>query len=518
MVVAALAADRVVARAAKKLVASLATLDHVVARAAVDGHHAAGGARVDHVVARVVKADAQAGGDARLAVVTRTVLRGVAVDHQCRAAVGEGDGVAGDVGRVATAVHHREAAMRGRGLERVVDREAVIALAEQNLGNLHVAVGDAAREGLGAGREIVGAEGDIAGEAQTRHIGAGGGITVEPEACAHDTRVVGDAGIVVDRQRVDQCVLVNAGARDGGQRHIGLARQDDRRLDGTVGRRIDIAFDEQRASHGAHHMGLDREGLEGLRRQGWLRIGSADHHGLRQVPVGRGEGQRQRCRGGEPVRQHGHGDRCCRGLGQPDGICVGARLVGQCRRVVGDNQRRAFALVNQQASAVVVHNLHIKFRRAIAGGGVRDRRQQRVFHHTIVHRRHSHQHSDVPVAAVEGDGVAGRVVAAVDARHRHLRIGTDGNHHRAGSHSLAQLDGVGVGDTGNRIAFQHLVRMAGAGHDDFGPVVVLHRDPHVFDRDMVERCVGTLRAVADRVDALAFVAAIVHRFHVDGLC
>ena len=512
---AAQAVDDVLTRAAQQMVALGTAVDGVLADAAVDRDTLAGGRGVDQVVARMVETDAVGRGHTGLAAVAQAVLRGIAQQHQGRAAVGGNQGVAGRGGGVAAAVDDGDAAVGRGGGQGVGHGEVVVALAQQDLGHLDVAVGDAAGKGLAAGEGLF-TEGDRARQAQARDIGAGHAVLVVPGTGGHEAGVVGDAGVVVQDQGVDQGVLVH---RDhgAGQGHIGLVRQHDGRLDRAVGRGIDRAFDEKRAGDGTtQHVRLDREGLERLCRQGRLGFDGADRDGLRDPPVVGREGQLDGVGERQVVRQHGDDHVLRGGLGQAHGVAVGGGLVGRGVQVVGHHTGAAAALVQQHTGAVVVHDLHLEAGRTVTRGRVADGRQQAVLDGRVVHGRHRHQHRQVPVAGVEGEGLVGRVVAWVGAGHGDLAVGGHRHDDRARDHRCAQLHGIAVADAGGGVAFEHPLDRAAAGDDDLGLVVVQHRHAHVLDGHVVEGGIRALRAVADGVDALAFLPAVVHGLDIDG--
>ena len=331
MVIAGLAPNGVVTRAAQQVVAGLAAPDRVAAGATVNRDTLVRGARVDGVATRTVEGNAEARRNTGLAVIARAILRGVAIHDQGCTAVGDDDRVTRRGRRVATSMHHGNATVGSRGFQCVVDGEVVIPLPQQHLCDFDVAVGDATGKGLCSSREIIGAKGDAACEAQPGNIGAGQCITVKPGTRPHDTRVIGNAGVVAHVQGVDQRVFVHVRAGYGRQRHIGLVRQHDGGLDRAIGQGIDVAFNEQRPGDAAHHMRLDREGFQRLHGKRRLRVGRTDRDRLRREPVGGREGQR----GGGCCREGvgPHRDNHVRGrrLGQAHGVGVGPRLNGARR-------------------------------------------------------------------------------------------------------------------------------------------------------------------------------------------
>ena len=241
-VAAAVALDHVIAAAPGQVVAGLATADDIVIEAAVDGHGAERGASIDRVP--VVAGDhgepaRVRGRHSRNVVVLAAVLRRVAVDDErrcqrdgCRrrpSRRSDGDGVA-----AGATVDHSDAALHTVRGHRAVDGEGIVAGPEQDVEDLHGAVGDAARAAE-AGQGGSGERADIVGCAAVVE-------NVDPV----------DRVRFIDRREVE---TVRAGVR--------LGRQDDRRDEGAIRSAAREALDLERSADQADRVRLEREGLQG---------------------------------------------------------------------------------------------------------------------------------------------------------------------------------------------------------------------------------------------------------------
>ena len=562
-VVAAVAEDRVVARAAGQHVTELAAADRVVAAAAIDhdaepvGTEGTGGrcvgAGVDHVVAVLVErvGARHAVEDAALVrvrpehqrvghvgvvgppCIPRSILRGVAVDHQRRgrpATAGDGDAVASDVAgvrthhwclhrEVAACVDGREPAVRRAGVQRAGDQQRVVAGTHQQVEDLDVrSVGRAVRALLAvadAGGEVV----RVAerGLVEMQHAG---------QVQAGQLRAGERAGLVFLARIVEHVEDVDRRAfgrlrRDDEHRRVGLARQH-HGIDGQVHRTAETAFDLQRALDVRQQVRLHREllgaGVDQVRR----RVGHrCDRHHLRDPPVACRERLQHRL-GRQPVvaRRDRHRPGGC--LRQPHRVGVGDAAV---------DQGAAVALQHQHAGRVVVGHGHgerladgalavREVGRVSAGAhAVRDRRDLLVFAQRVVERTDVDGLRDVPVGRREGQR---RRRQSELAAHEAQRDG------HVGRRCLGQLDGIRVGDAVHG-TFEHqravvVGVVADFGQQDAGGVVVDHRHEHVAHLDAVvgrnrrglvrRRCRSgidhhRLNAVADRHGALAFLRAVV---------
>ena len=369
VVVALLAPDAVVARAAGQMVSQLAAVDGVVARTAVDrdadarGADHVGrieGAGIDDVVASEVERVGQAepegvacgadrvidlgpedrhvgpvlgkraAGARRITRVPQAVLRGVAVDYQrrTRATTAEhGDGVTTDravgLGQVTATLHQRDRAMARRAGQRGRRRRFRRCAQGAGDGQLVVAAAHHQVEHFDGAHNAVSAEvavrvdADAAETDTARNEGrlavAGGGkaqavghLEAGQPGRAEHPDLVHLARIVVDIEHVNLVDLGRLGP-DSDQRGVLLTGQHKGRGQAAINA-ADTALDGERALQGRQQVRLRGEGLHVGR---WLLTGAEREPGdldfLLEVPVGGREGQCAGCRGGLAVGRDGDG-------------------------------------------------------------------------------------------------------------------------------------------------------------------------------------------------------------------
>ena len=409
----------------------------------------------------------------------------------------------------------RAPAPDGAGAQRSGDGEGVVALAQEDFSGLDVAVREVLRHPQA--------------EYPRRRLSA-----ALIEDGGHRPDLVQHARVVEDVQPVDALAFV-ARDHDRGQRRGHDRRQADRGRERAVGARAHEALEEQGAAQAAHRVRLDREGLDRLRGQGRHEARIRYHvDGRRPEPVGavepdrrsRGAGscreswigaRQQRLAVGQKADRHRRG---CSGrlTGEPQIIGVGGRAAADAGRAV--------PLEHEDAGRVVVQDLD---RHAGASGAaeqwvervdlVDDLGDQSPLADSVVDGPHVHRLRDVPVRRREHQR-AQRVAGAI--RQRDLPVmGERDRHGRAGAGRPGQRDVIGVLDAlpGRRgqAALEHQRRVAGLRDREAGLVVVLHRDPHVADGDVVEARVGAPAAVADHHQPLALLHRVLDGSDVDRL-